>query len=138
MTATASLGLRRQFTLPAEDAEWLDALALPWETVTDVGAQWLFVRDWSLPPGFTTATATLGVRIVPGYPSAALDMVYVHAPLVRSDGRAITAVGDCAVDGRTYQQWSRHYTPANPWRPDIDCVATHLHAADEWFRRAAA
>jgi len=138
MTAIASTTARRQFNLPAEDVEWLEALGLAWETVIEGSVQWLFVVGWKLPVGFTSSAVTLGVRVVPSYPAGALDMVYVHPPLARIDGRGIPAVSECAVDGRTYQQWSRHYTATNPWRPDIDSVATHLLAADEWIRKAAA
>ena len=62
------------------------------------------------------------MRVVAGYPAAALDMIYLHPPLQRSDGQAIPAVSTCLLDGTTYQQWSRHYTPANPWRIGFDDV----------------
>jgi hypothetical protein len=134
----SALALRRQFRLPSEDSEALDALGLAWEAVVDGGTQWLFIRDWPLPPGFTTTVVTLGVRIVQGYPSAALDMVYVHPPLARASGGPLGAVTDTVIDGRTFQQWSRHYSPQNPWRPDVDSIATHLRLIDTWFARAVA
>lgn len=128
--------LRRNFSLPEEDTEGLDAAGLPWETIIDNGSQWLLVHEWILPGGFTVTSATLALRIVPGYPSAALDMVYVHPRLMRTDGRSIAGLSDTVIDGRTFQQWSRHYTPQNPWRPDVDSVGTHLRAIASWFARA--
>ena len=134
----SAVALRRQFALPSEDIEALDASGLAWETVLDGGSQWLFVRDWPLPLGFTAKVVTIGVRIVQGYPSAALDMVYVHPPLAREAGGAIGAVSDTVIDGRTFQQWSRHYSPQNPWRPNVDSIATHLRLIDTWFARVVA
>jgi hypothetical protein len=137
VSVAAPASQRRQFPLPEEDTLALDAIGLPWETVVEGGTQWLVIRDWPLPPGYSESSVSLAVRIVPGYPTAALDMIYAHPPIRRKDGSAIAAVSDCQVDGRIFQQWSRHYTPQNPWRADVDSVMTHLHAAEEWFRRSA-
>jgi hypothetical protein len=137
MSATkAAADLRRQFQLPEEDVEFLDGLGLNWETICDGGVQWLVVHNYPLPVGFNVPQATLLIRIVPGYPAAALDMVYVHPPLNRTDNRGIRAVSGTSIAGLSCQQWSRHYNPAHPWRPNIDSVGSHLHAAEEWFRRA--
>lgn len=127
---------RRQFQLPEDDVEALDAFALLWETIVVAGTQWLLVHGWSLPAGLSADRVTIAIRMVPGYPAAALDMVYVNPPLQRTDGRSIPALSSFMLDGVVYQQWSRHYTSANPWRVGTDSVATHLRAADEWFRRA--
>ena len=135
MTVVASK-LRRQFALPPEDVESLDASGLPWEAIVDNGVQWVLVHSWPIPPGYEVETAAVAVRIVPGYPTAQLDMVYLHPGLVRTDKKTIAALTPFTVDGRTFQQWSRHYTAQNPWRPDLDSVTTHLHAAEEWIRSA--
>lgn len=136
MSAMRQQALRRQFLLPEDDIDFLDAHGWPWETITAAGVQWLLVHDFPLPKGFNVPHATVGIRIVPGYPAAALDMVYVSPPLHRHDGHAIGALSLFSVEGQEYQQWSRHYAPSNPWRPDIDNIASHLHAAEEWFRKA--
>ncbi len=129
--------LRREFLLPEDDVAGLNALGYRWETIIASGGSWLLVHDWPIPPGFTATHVTAAIRIVSGYPAAALDMIYLHPPIRRSDGRPIPAVSDCLLDGTTYQQWSRHYTPANPWRIGLDDVVSHLRAAEEWLRRAA-
>lgn len=128
---------RREFVLPEDDVEYLTGLGLPWDAVVEGGAQWLLVHGYALPLGFNVAAATLGIRIVPGYPAAALDMIYVSPPLSRLDNGAIGALSPCSICGAQFQQWSRHYTPANPWRPNLDSVGSHLRAAEEWFRKAA-
>jgi hypothetical protein len=136
MTILKEAKLRRQFDLPEEDVDFLDAQKWVWETAVLNGVQWLLVHDFKLPKGFTVKSATLGIRIVPGYPAAALDMVYVCPPLSRMDGGGIGALSLCSIDGRDFQQWSRHYAAAHPWRPDVDNVSSHLRAAEEWFQKA--
>ena len=128
--------LRREFDLPEDDVRALDTLGYEWETIVVGGVQWLLVRDWLVPMGLSSRFVTAAVRIVPGYPAAALDMIYVSPPLRRNDGVAIAAVSEFLLDGTTYQQWSRHYTAANPWRVGLDDVTSHLRAAEEWLRRA--
>jgi hypothetical protein len=128
--------LRREFQLPEEDAETLDATGLLWETVKVGGVQWLLIQGWPIPAGFNVQRVTLGIRVVQGYPAAALDMVYVHPPLKRAQGGAIAAVTETVVDGRVFQQWSRHFSPENPWRPDVDNVGTFLRLASTWFEKA--
>jgi hypothetical protein len=127
---------RREFQVPEEDVETLDATGLPWETVKGGAVQWLLIQDWPVPPGFNVQLVTLGIRVVQGYPAAALDMVYVHPPLKRADGGSIAAVTETVVDGRVFQQWSRHFSPQNPWRPDVDNIGTFLRLASTWFEKA--
>jgi hypothetical protein len=128
---------RRQFVLPDEDTVALNADGCSWETIVVSGARWLLVHDWPVPAGLTASHVTVAIRIVAGYPAAALDMIYVHPALQRRDGRAIPGLSTMLLDGKTFQQWSRHYTAANPWRIGLDDVASHLHAAEEWLRRTA-
>ena len=145
METLTNAPLRREFDLPEEDEEFLQALALPWETAVVVEgssrALWLFIHDYAIPAGYSASgstsplqTVTLGIRVT-GYPSTALDMVYVHPPLRRSNGQAIAAVGDLVLDGRTFQQWSRHYSSTNQFRIGFDNIGTHLSLADEWLRK---
>src|SRR4051812_46488219 len=113
---TLATSLRREFDLPEDDRRALDAQGYEWEALVVGGVQWILIRDWPVPGGFSSRFVTAAVRIVPGYPAAALDMIYVSPPLKRNDGVAIAAVSEFLLDGATYQQWSRHYTAANPWR----------------------
>ena len=128
---------RREFQLPEEDVAALDSTGYRWETIVASGVRWLLVHDWPVPTEFTAGRVTAAIRIVAGYPAAALDMIYLHPPLQRRDGVAIPGLSSLLLDGSTYQQWSRHYTAANPWRIGEDDVSSHLRAAEEWLRRAA-
>ena len=80
-------------------------------------------------------SVTVALLIPPQYADTQIDMVYVAPALARSDGRPIAAVSPQAIQGHTFQRWSRHRTGANPWRPGVDDVASHLTLVDEWLRR---
>lgn len=144
---TDGTGLRRQFDLPEEDEDAVATLGLAWETVVvrDGGGEalWLLVHEYPVPNGFVCETSAgllpadhvlVGVRVT-GYPGGKLDMAYFYPPLRRADGKAIPSVGDLAVDGKAMQQWSRHYSAANPFRVGVDTIGTHLRVMDEWLQR---
>ncbi|MBT1697143.1 multiubiquitin domain-containing protein [Fulvivirgaceae bacterium PWU4] len=125
--------LKRDFTLLEEDAEFLNSLKLPWEAVNISNTNWVFVHDYSVVDGYNICKATIGFRIVGGYPTAQLDMVYFHPKLARRDGQPILAISDLQLQGKIFQQWSRHRTAANPWRPGIDNLSTHYPLVEAWL-----
>jgi len=127
--------LRRDFQLPEEDLEALDAFGCRWESVRIASVNWLFLHRVKVPSGFTLDEVTLAIRVVPNYPAAALDMAYVFPALKRQDGRPIPALSDFMLDGKLFQQWSRHYTNVNPWRVGVDGIGSHLRAVEEWWHR---
>ena len=127
--------MRRQFSLPAEDSEWLESLGCNYELVTDGSALRVVVYELPVPVGYNVSTVAANVRIDPGYPDSQIDMVYFHPPLSRSDGRPIGALSEEVFDGKAWQRWSRHRTPANPWRPGIDSLATHFALVHDWLER---
>ena len=127
---------RREFQLPRDDAEALRVGGYYWEAAIVQGVQWLFVQDFQLPVGFTAKSVALAIRIPPGYPTAALDMIYVSPAIYRIDGKVIAALSLATIDGCAFQQWSRHYTAQNPWIPDVSDIGSHLRAAAEWFLKA--
>ena len=126
---------RRQFKLPEEDVESIEAGAFPWETVVDGGAKWLIIHSYPIPEGYNHHTADLALRIPPSYPDDQIDMVYFSPPLALTSGRVIGQLSGVTIDGKGYQQWSRHRTPANPWRAGLDDIGTHLLQVDDWLRR---
>jgi hypothetical protein len=126
---------RRHFALPAEDMEWLDGLGLRYELVNEGGVLRVLVYDWAAPAGYDRSTVDVNVRIEAGYPDTQIDMVYFFPGLQRVDGKAIAAICADGFDGKTWQRWSRHRTPANPWRPGIDNLSTHFAAVDAWLSR---
>jgi hypothetical protein len=135
---------RRLFVLPEEDTEALDAGGFDWETLTvrqpnGAVASWLLAHGFPLPEKLGGGTVSVAVSIPSTYPSGALDMAYMHPSIQRPDRRPIPNTGGTVpIDGKHWQQWSRHYTPSNPWKPgEYNCV-THLHLVRDWFDREAA
>lgn len=132
---TEGEGRRRSFQLPEEDEQCLAANELDWEAIIDGGAKWLIIRTYPVPEGYNHRRTTLALRIPPSYPDAQIDMVYFHPPLALNSGKVIRQLSSLAVDGQKYQQWSRHRTTANPWRPGVDNVCTHLLQVNTWLAR---
>jgi hypothetical protein len=129
--------VRRQYRLPEGDEESLEARGLPWETILEGGSRWLLVHGFPIPGDYTHRTATVALRIPPSYPDDQIDMVYFDPPLGLTGGRSIGALSLTTIDGKSFQQWSRHRTEANPWRPGLDDVATHLLQVEAWLAREA-
>lgn len=127
--------MRRQFRLPEADELFLDTLGLGWETVLESQVQWLVIHDRPLPPGYNHTKAMTALVIPAGYPDAQIDMVYFCPHLARLDGARIGGLTSRAFDGKDWQQWSRHRTAGNPWRPGEDDIAGHLILVDNWLVR---
>ena len=118
-----------------EDEELLETLNGGYELVQEAGILRVIVNAFPIPPGYNLKSAVANVRIEPGYPDSQIDMVYFHPALSRVDGRAIGALADDSFDGENWQRWSRHRTPANPWRPGIDNLGTHFALVQDWLER---
>jgi hypothetical protein len=130
------LPARRQFHLPEADRAFLDGLGLRWEALSEAGSLWVMIYGWPLPHGYGRDAVDIAVKIEAGYPTSPLDMAYVHPPLARVDGVPINATqATQALDGKTFQRWSRHRTGANPWVPGEDSLATHLALIEDWLAR---
>lgn len=127
--------MRRQFSLPAEDMEWLESLALDYELIAENGIPRVVIYGVPTPPGYNASRVDVNIRVETGYPDAALDMVYFFPALSLSDGRQIGAVSPDTFDGKNWQRWSRHRTPANPWRPGLDSLSTHFGLIQNWLER---
>jgi hypothetical protein len=130
---TEGESLRRDFTPLEEDVEYLDSLGLQWEAIKTQNAQWILIHDYPIVTGYNVDRAIIAVRISPSYPTTQLDMAYFHPPLNRADGKKINALTLINLDGKQFQQWSRHRTAANPWRDGVDNLSTHLPLADVWL-----
>lgn len=127
--------MRRQFDLSEGDEEGLRSRGLAYEAVVEGGARWLLIPDFPIPEGYDHRKATAALRIPPSYPEDQIDMVYFHPPLALAGGREVRALTLTTIDGKPYQQWSRHRTGANPWRPGLDDVSTHLLQVETWLAR---
>jgi hypothetical protein len=62
-------------------------------------------------------------------------MFYLLPAVARPDGAAIPATSAQAIDGKTYQRWSRHRPSDQPWRPGIDNLETHFDLTRDAFDR---
>ncbi|MFN4175540.1 E2/UBC family protein [Phenylobacterium sp.] len=120
--------MRREFELGPEDVRALEALGLPWETIRSSAVRWILIHEHPIPPGYNHATATVAIRI-DTYPPGIIDMAFFHPALARADGKTINNLSQLTIDGRPFQQWSRHYA----WRPGVDTLATHLRRVRGWL-----
>ena len=128
--------LERAFDLPEEDVEHLDARGLRWETVREGRSQWLLLQEFPVPDAYNLTSVTLGLMIPSSYPSAELDMFWVHPVLTLNSGRTLPQTQSRAtIRGLSFQRWSRHRSPENPWRSGIDNLATHLGIVEECLAR---
>lgn len=130
--------MRRQFSLPQDDVDWLESRGKPYELVNEGGNLRVLVYGFSVPPGYNVSEVTVNVRIDAGYPDTQIDMAYFNPALSRVDGRPISAICDDTFDGKSWQRWSRHRTPANPWRPGLDNLSTHFELIADWLVRELA
>lgn len=129
------MDLRRQFDLLPVDRQFLEEYGLPWETIVD-GSQWVLIHEFPAPEGYSHKTVTAAIRIETGYPQTELNMVYFYPALNRADGKVIRATeATQTLDGKTFQRWSRHRTPQNPWRTGEDNLGTHIMLVEDWLER---
>lgn len=122
---------RRQFKLPPPDIQFLDTLGLRWETVVN-GNYWLIIHDYPIPEGYNVRKADVALMIPAQYDAVQIDMASFCPALGKTNGRGINAVSETRIDGRSFQQWSRHRKP-NEWVPGVDSISTHLFLVDNWL-----
>jgi hypothetical protein len=102
----------------------------------DGGAKWLIVRGFPVPAGYNHSASDVALRIPPSYPDVDMDMAYFYPELLLSSGKVIKQTHvRIPIEGKQYQQWSRHRTRANPWRAGLDNVCTHLLQVTTWLCR---
>ena len=127
--------MRKEFILPEEDMEFLTEYHSNWETVVSNPQRWLILEDYPIPEGYNTKCVKLALRIDAGYPNSQIDMVYFYPPIHRIDSKPIGALVNQHLLNMNFQRWSRHRTPANPWRPGLDNLQTHLLLVNHWLIR---
>ena len=128
--------LHRDASLPATDIGYLDRVHPNWQLLREGNASWLLLPEFPIPSGYSQSGVTVALRIEPGYPDTALDMVYFSPFVSRKDGQAIGATeARASIGGREFQRWSRHRTAQNPWIPGEDDIQTHLLLVDHWLKR---
>jgi hypothetical protein len=130
--------MRRDFQLGEDDEECLAAVGISWDAVIENTTKWIIVRGYSVPAGYNHPQADAALRIPPSYPDDQIDMVYFLPALALSSGKVIPALTPLVIEGKQYQQWSRHRTGENPWRPGLDNICTHLLQVGSWLERELA
>jgi len=124
---------RREFQVLPDDLAYLYAMGYVWEAITDTNLNYVILRGLRLPRGYNVSSADVAIRIDNGYPRGQLDMAFYFPPLSRADGVPVNALTEFRLEGKAYQQWSRHRTPENPWVEGVDCLATHIGFALQWL-----
>jgi len=127
--------MRRDFRLPEDDEQYLESLGLDWETIKEGETRWLVIHNWPVPPGYNHCKVMAGLNLPASYPDGPIDMVYFCPHLSLNSGKNIKNLTSRAFDGKDWQQWSRHRTEANPWRPGVDDVSTQFLLVDYWLVR---
>ena len=123
--------MRRDFQLSEEDTQCLEAQGVPWDAIIENNVKWIVLRGYLLPAGYNHSTADAAIRIPPSYPDGGLDMVYFHPALALATKRAIAKLTPHVLEGKQYQQWSRHYD----WQPGLHNLCTHLLLIKTWLER---
>lgn len=123
------------FDLPEDDVECLLASGHEWESIVDGGTKWIILPQYRVREGYNHEVVSLALRIQPSYPDDQIDMAYFSPALCLKNEKTIGALSLTSIDGKEYQQWSRHRTAHNPWRPGVDNICTHLLQIDTWLAR---
>lgn len=121
------------FDLMPLDKTFLNSLDLIWETVIEQNLHYVIIRGVQLPFGYNVEKTDIAMRLDQTYPRTQIDMAFFYPKLLRTDNRTINAVTDFPIEGKTYQQWSRHRAADNPWREGLDNLETHFHFVLHWL-----
>lgn len=124
---------RRDFKLLPEDEAYLDAMSYVWDTISESNLNYVILRGAKLPSGYNVQKADIAFRFDNGYPRTQLDMAFFFPALSRVDRQSINNLTALPLEGKQYQQWSRHRTADNPWREGIDSLATHIGYMETWL-----
>ena len=130
------IDLRSEFVLLDKDTKYLNALEVHWETLLDGPRRWLIIKNFQLPNGYNQEKTDIAIDIPPAYPDAALDMFYCNPSLNLKSGTVIAQTNSQqAIDGNSYQRWSRHLAPSTRWNPKVDSVITQMTVVEESLLR---
>ncbi|MGI8386582.1 E2/UBC family protein [Robertmurraya sp. P23] len=124
--------MRREFSLPEEDTDFLNSREWKWESIIEGSNRWIIIHDFPVPKGYNVSFSKVAVQILSGYPNSHLDMAYFYPWLSRTDGIQIgQADQQMIIWGQSFQRWSRHYE----WKPGIHSLTTHLLSVEDWLER---
>lgn len=123
--------------LPGADREFLLRAAPDATLEVEGGMTCVVLPGLELPAGLTPERADLLLRLGPGYPDVAPDMWWFSPAVARADGREIPATQVYEpVLGRTWQRWSRHFTPG-AWISGTDTLESYVALVRTQLAQAA-
>lgn len=117
---------RRAFKLLSVDENFLESRGRVWETIIEGQERWVIAEGFEIPNGYNQNSVLIALLLPPTYPDVQIDMAYFSPALARSDGKAVRNLSSRQIDGKEWQQWSRHRVGTDAWRPDVDNIQTHL------------
>jgi len=118
---------RRAFSLLDKDKVYLEKRNLVWETIIEGKRRWLILRSFSLPDGYNSDAVDIAMDVPATYPAAAMDMFYCSPSLSLGNGKIPDKTSSTLdIEGKKYQQWSRHLNGATRWNPQTDNVISHI------------
>lgn len=124
------------FVFTTEDQAFADNHPGCVERVMEGNKHWVLIHNVDLPEGYNESRVTAAVLLPIGYPACGLDMVYFYPALTLTSGKAIHAADAREIiQGKSYQRWSRHFTPEAPWRPGVDSLETYYAMIQGWLKR---
>lgn len=123
---------RRMVRLSSEDENFLNRTGASWETLLEGNTGWVIIHSFPIPTGYNVQETSVAFMIPSSYPVVEFDMMYFKTPLSRLDGKPIGALSTQALDGSTYQRWSRHRVPGE-WRSGLDNLETHVVSVKAWL-----
>lgn len=124
------------FAFTEEDQSFANRHAGQVERVVDGGNRWVLIHDLQVPEGYNVRMVTAAVILPNGYPMCGPDMVYFYPALSLNSGKKIHAAeARMTILGKSYQRWSRHFTPNAPWRPEEDSLETYCLMIQSWLRK---
>jgi len=118
--------MRHDFTLGETDRAFLESREKPWQALLDGQNRWVIVEGFDVPAGYNHSVSSVALVLPPSYPDTQIDMAYFFPELARVDGKPIRALSPRQLDGKSWQQWSRHRVGDDAWRAGSDNIETHL------------
>lgn len=129
------MAMRKDFSLPINDADFLQNKGFKWNAISDGSNKWLIINNYFIPKGYNVDLASIALKIEASYPDVQIDMVYFSPALCLKSGKAIPAIANERIENNSWQRWSRHRTSQNPWLPGVDDISTHLLLVNYWLKK---
>ena len=110
-----------------DDEDALKSKGYKYEVTEDGDNTLLTIKDHPLVDIYNVEKVDILILIPKLYPVSPLDMFWVYPEVKLKNGNVYPPSADVFENhvGRSWQRFSRHYT----WRPNIDCVHSHLTIA---------